>query len=750
MISRPKFKAKFHIEHVPDVGIFLLSENENHVLEGDSLKRIVPLVNGSNTWGDIIAAVRADIGEDAARKAIDILLQHGHVVEQDDQMPEQFEPFWTELGRNSAQAHALISSANIHVRAVGNVDAEVFTRALQTFGFRADPMRAPSLIMVVADDYQYPAIAEINNYCIANGIAWLLVKPSGMRPMIGPFFVPGRTACWQCLESRLRHNREVESYIQRKTSKRDPFPVARARIPLSEQQVAATTTFQLVKWLSQGHNVELESRVVTLDVLSLQQSFHYVVRRPQCPACGDPALANPAGKPVVLQSRNALALSENGSRLESPEATFERYAHHVSDVTGIVKGIFPSPWNGKGPLRVYMAGHNFALKNDELYFLKDGLRTHSSGKGRTDAQARTSALCEALERYSGLFRSGETNTVKASFRQLGALAVDPRSVSLFSERQYAEREQWLARGSRFQVVPQPFDEDAVISWSPLWSCTENCMKYLPTSYLYYGFRDSDEHFYAWGDSNGNAAGSSVEDAILQGFLELIERDAVAIWWYNQIQRPQVDIDALADPYFSDLREFFRAAGREFWVLDLTCDTGIPTFAAINRRTHHVREDIIMGFGAHLDARVALNRAVTEMNQFIPAVMNVDANGDAQYAFDDKDSIEWWTTATLANQPHLVPVGPATVIDSICTVKSTDVKCQVEHCFAVAARLGMEVLVLDQTRPDVGLPVVKVIVPGLRHFWARLAQGRLYDVPVRMQWLTEPVAEADLNPIPMFV
>jgi ribosomal protein S12 methylthiotransferase accessory factor len=290
----------------------------------------------------------------------------------------------------------------------------------------------------------------------------------------------------------------------------------------------------------------------------------------------------------------------------------------------------------------------------------------------------------------------------------------------------------------------------VISWSPLWSCTAGCVKYLPTSYLYYGFRDSDEHFYAWGDSNGNAAGSSIEDAILQGFLELVERDAVAIWWYNRLHRPQVDIDALADPYFGELREFFRAAGREFWVLDLTCDTGIPTYAAINRRTNHAREDIIMGFGAHLDARIALNRAITEMNQFIPAVMNVDANGDAQYAFDDKDSIAWWTTATLANQPHLAPAGPATVIDTVGTHHAPDVKAQVEHCFGVAARLGLEVLVLDQTRPDVGLPVVKVIVPGLRHFWARLAPGRLYDVPVRMQWLAQPVAEADLNPIPMFV
>ena len=74
--------------------------------------------------------------------------------------------------------------------------------------------------------------------------------------------------------------------------------------------------------------------------------------------------------------------------------------------------------------------------------------------------------------------------------------------------------------------------------------------------------------------------------------------------------------------------------------------------------------------------------------------------------------------------------------------------------ALAQRLveerGMEFLVLDQTRPDVGLPVAKVIVPGMRHFWGRFAPGRLYDVPVQLGWLAAPTAEEDLNPVPIFI
>jgi ribosomal protein S12 methylthiotransferase accessory factor len=63
---------------------------------------------------------------------------------------------------------------------------------------------------------------------------------------------------------------------------------------------------------------------------------------------------------------------------------------------------------------------------------------------------------------------------------------------------------------------------------------------------------------------------------------------------------------------------------------------------------------------------------------------------------------------------------------------------------------MELMVLDQTRPDVGLPVVKVIVPGMRHFWARYAPGRLFDVPVQLGRLSRPTRHEDLNPIPLFV
>lgn len=747
--NKPVFKAKYHLEEVQGVGTFLLSEDEKYILEGEGMQHIIPLINGYNTWNDIILKTRPTIGEEKAKEAIAVLLNAGHVVEKDDQMPSQFAAFWETLGINSQQARGLIQKTNIHVRSFGQVNEENFVFSLTSLGFSVNTTEEPSLIVVLTDDYQYSGIAEINTFCLQHKVPWIMAKPVGLKPMVGPFFKPGVTACWKCLESKIRQNREVESFIQKKKGKTEPFPVVKTKIPIVEMQVFSMAIISIIKWLATGFHESLESKIITIDILSQYQLSHFVTKMPQCPECGDVTLSSKAGDPVYLKKQIAHELNKNGSRTESSENTYLKYAHHISDLTGIVKSIIPSAWHGVGPLKGYLAGHNFALSNDDIFFIKDGIRSYSSGKGRSDAQARCSALCEAIERYSGVYKDGE-RCIKSSFNKLSEDAINPEEVMLFSEKQYKNREQWLKKG-RFQVVPQPFDKDVEISWTPVWSITHQKVKYLPTSYLFYGFKDGINKFFCWGDSNGNAAGSCLEDAILQGFLELIERDSVCIWWYNRLRRPQVDLDSLEDAYIEELKAFYKKHNREFWVLDITTDTGIPAFVAVNRRTNHSKEDIIMGFGSHLDPRIAINRALTEMNQFIPAVMNVNEEGNSVYAYDDPEATHWWKTATIENQPYLIPQkGEKIAIDNLPGFVSGELKEQIDKCISVVHKLKLEVLILDQTKPDVGLPVVKVIVPGLRHFWARFAPGRLYNTPVKMGWLKSPKTETNLNPIPMFL
>jgi ribosomal protein S12 methylthiotransferase accessory factor len=230
----------------------------------------------------------------------------------------------------------------------------------------------------------------------------------------------------------------------------------------------------------------------------------------------------------------------------------------------------------------------------------------------------------------------------------------------------------------------------------------------------------------------------------------VERDAVALWWYNRLRRPAVDLDSADEPYVERFRSGCRRAGRELWALDLTSDFGIPVVAALSRRTGRPTEDIVFGFGAHFDPRIALRRALTEMGQLLPAA--APGPGGTGYAIADPDPVRWWRTATLANQPYLAPdpAAPPAPAHGRGYRPRTDLRDDVTAVTELVRERGMELLVLDQTRPDLQLPVVKVIVPGMRHFWPRFAPGRLFDVPVSLGRLTEPTPYADLNPVPMFV
>src|SRR5262249_404099 len=80
-----------------------------------------------------------------------------------------------------------------------------------------------------------------------------------------------------------------------------------------------------------------------------------------------------------------------------------------------------------------------------------------------------------------------------------------------------------------------------------------------------------------------------------------------------------------------------------------------------------------------------------------------------------------------------------------SLASNDLYEDILTCKRLAAARGIEILVLDQTRSDVGLPVVRLVAPGLRHFWPRFGPGRLYDVPMREGWLYRSLKESELNP-----
>jgi oxazoline/thiazoline synthase len=204
------------------------------------------------------------------------------------------------------------------------------------------------------------------------------------------------------------------------------------------------------------------------------------------------------------------------------------------------------------------------------------------------------------------------------------------------------------------------------------------------------------------------------------------------------------------PYLYEVEKYHKDLKRELWVLDVSTDLPVPVFCAVSRCFDPAEGDrIIFGFGAHLDPRIAILRSVTEVNQAIGWIakyeqfpMRVFENLE-----DDLDSF----SVTLKDVPHVLPdpeKRPRTLQD-FPRLWNEDLKEDVVALQKFVEKDGMEVLVLDQTRADIGLPVVKVIVPELRHFYPRFGPGRLYDVPVKLGHFSEPLRETELNPILFF-
>jgi ribosomal protein S12 methylthiotransferase accessory factor len=749
MTPRLRFKHQFRCEIVPSEGVFLLSEKGHFLLRGRAYIQLAPLLNGQYTEEEIVDLLQDKLSIPEIYYALGLLRRKGYLTDATSPMPAEQSAFWETLNLRPDSVAERFQATPVSVINFGQVAVEPFVAALETLGLRVSDHS--QYRVVLSDDYLQAGLEAFNQEALDRNLAWMLVKPIGLELWLGPLFIPGQTGCWACLAHRLRGQRKVESYLQQKNGTTGPFTSAVAALPSTLQMAMNIAATETAKWVATGHNPVVEEGVVTLDTLSLQKQTHRLVRRPQCPQCGQPdILATNQTRALVLQSQKKFFTADGGHRSLAPEETFKKLEHHLSPITGIVSAIRrTSTWeNERGLTPSYVTDHNAVYMDEDLYFLRESLRGRSGGKGKSYVQAKASALGEAIERYSGIFQGDEAR-LSARLKELNGAAIHPNRIMHFSERQYQNRA--AQKNSRYQWVPEPFDEDTEIEWSPVWSLTYNQTRYVPTAACYYGYARRYDIRFTRADSNGCAAGNNREEAIFQGFLELVERDSVALWWHNRLKRPVVDLASFDEPYFQELSAYYQTLQRDLWVLDITSDLNIPAFVAVSRRTDKAAQDIIFGFGAHLDPQAAILRTLTELNQFLPAVYYRTSDEKESSAYEP-EVIEWWRTATVENQSYLVPdvSQPPKRRADYPRLWSDDLLTDVRCCVQLVAEKGLETLVLDQTRPDLDLHVVKVIVPELRHYWPRFGPGRLYQVPVQMGWLPEPLSEEALNPQLIFL
>ena len=713
----------------PDV-VCLYSEDRKFFLHGELYCAIATSIGQK---GKSLQALRRELDpkfpSEKIAEAIKRLIDRRYVVSSSKPSSNAVAGYWASLGLPPEDAEKTLKACRVRVEAIDVEGTKELTAALRGLGVTIVD-RAPDLTVTLVNDYLERRLAELNEQRVSAKTPWLLVQPSGIFPLVGPAFRPGESACWTCLFDRMIRNREIRGFLERGLAQPVAVsPLARKTLGQGAIQFAAV---EIAKAIASGFRTDLRDHIASFDLTGATITKHYVSRRPQCPTCGSRKLQNPrrASQPVEIHAGGKLIMTSGGYRSVSSRTTVSRYRKHVSPLTGVVTRL--ERIEADLPLNTnYFAQHNFSAPAMSVDQLRSGLNGGSFGKGSTAEQAEASALMEAIERYSGIFQGDEIRTTRRFTDFAAGEAILSNDVQLFSEAQFQTRHILPADGT--QPVPEPLDPSDRIEWSPVWSLRDGRFKYLPTGLLYFFYRD----FHT--DSNGCAAGNTREEAIVQGFLELVERDAYAIWWYNRLRRAEVDLSQFDDSYIRDIRTQFADAGRKLWVLDVTSDLGVPTYVAIMHWMKEGRENIEFGSGAHFDRRIALLRALTELSQFLSIGLMGGGRGE-------KPSLDGVTPLRLENYPFLSPASHPVVQPELgFSVPLDSVREQVEACVEVATRAGHDFMVLDQTRPDVEVPVVRVIVPGLRHFYRRYGPGRLYDVPVKLGLLERPLPESELTP-----
>ena len=208
-------------------------------------------------------------------------------------------------------------------------------------------------------------------------------------------------------------------------------------------------------------------------------------------------------------------------------------------------------------------------------------------------------------------------------------------------------------------------------------------------------------------SNGLASGNVLVEAILHGLLEVIERDAEAAWRREGGDR-RIVLDSIDDRACRALVDRIIAAGSHVFLWDLASDTGVCAIGCtILQNPHDVSWRPLgayQGFGAHLVPEIAIARAITEAAQ--TQLTYISGARDDFFPFD---------YAHATDRDVLVPMWDRLTSGCAEPVTFADLprhrpRSLGEALAHLVAKLP-QVIAVELTHRTLGVPVVKVIVPG---------------------------------------
>jgi thiazole/oxazole-forming peptide maturase SagD family component len=222
-------------------------------------------------------------------------------------------------------------------------------------------------------------------------------------------------------------------------------------------------------------------------------------------------------------------------------------------------------------------------------------------------------------------------------------------------------------------------------------------------------------------STGVAAGPDFEAAAVRGALELIERDAAALWWLGGRVPRAFPLEHPASSAGTQLIGALRRdrIERQTLLLDITTDLEVPVIAAVSLASDG--RGLACGFGARLDWAGAARAAIFEMCQMELAAPLAEAKRAerGEGALNDLDRRHLQRAAyhaadcALLQPRELSPLPPHA---------SSDLDLR---AFADAPRRrGIRSFVVDLTRPEIGIAAARFVAPALQPYAEEVMTDRL--------------------------
>ncbi len=332
----------------------------------------------------------------------------------------------------------------------------------------------------------------------------------------------------------------------------------------------------------------------------------------------------------------------------------------------------------------------------------------SFGKGMTVEQSKASAMMEAVERYCGQ-KFPHHKIIRASYEEVRDYAV---SLSEFNfpgiplKCENCGERDWDC----FQELPKVSRE-----WSWGYSLLQKKAVLIPAALVYYPYISEDGQSFLYNDTGGLSAGNTMAEAILQGIAEVIERDALyyAFNLGHLKNRPHLNFQNTKNRHLQ--RFIYEILPHEkifaFRIRNEDLKIEIPTFAAfICYRTGDGRF-YFGGSGTSLDPEVGLLRALTELEQ-----QKVRQKVFVEF---DKNQLVTHNGTKAENFPFLGENSHQS---------TGNVKKDIEFCLDQLSKNNMDVVAVNLTHPEIGIPVVRVVIPKLISYsGSHIKESLLNDV-----------------------